>query len=302
LDLDAALAALQRRELIRPAREELPGEAGYRFAHILVRDVAYGLLPKAMRAELHEAYAGWLEPRAGGAHGELVGYHLEQAHRCHAEVRPRATGERRALATRAAGHLGTAGRGAVAHGDLPAGVNLLERASALLPEDEPARGALLPELGIALVQLGRLADADRLLTGAARRAAATRDRLAQAHAFTARFFARVQVDSDTAAAELEGRFRALHETFAGVGDDLGLSRLYRAEALVHWVAGQAGKAEASWMRALRHARRAGDEHGRADALCWIASAARSGPAPVPRRSRAAGRSSSSSTTTGCRRR
>jgi class 3 adenylate cyclase/tetratricopeptide (TPR) repeat protein len=279
--LDDALAALQRRELIRPAREELPGEAGYRFSHILVRDVAYGLLPKATRAELHEAYAGWLEPRAGGAHGELVGYHLEQAHRCHAEVRPRAVAERRTLGTRAAGHLGTAGRGALAHGDLPAGVNLLERATALLPDDEPARGAMLPELGIALVQLGRLRDADRLLTDAARRATATHDALSESHAVTARFFARVQVDSEAASGELDGRFATLRETFTVAGDELGLSRLYRAEALVHWLAGQSAKAEAAWMRATRHARRAGDEHGGADALVWLASAAHSGPTPVP---------------------
>src|SRR5205814_5556844 len=33
-------------------------------------------------------------------------------------------------------------------GDLPGGVNLLKRAISLLPDDEPARGAMLPELGI----------------------------------------------------------------------------------------------------------------------------------------------------------
>jgi ATP/maltotriose-dependent transcriptional regulator MalT len=105
--------------------------------------------------------------------------------------------------------------------------------------------------------------------------------VAEAHALTARFFARVQVESGAAAAELDGRFAALHESFAAADDDLGLSRLYRAEALVHWLAGQATKAEAAWARAVHHARRAGDDQGRADALCWLASAAREGPMPVP---------------------
>ena len=38
--LDESLAALGRRQLVRPGRGELPGEAGYHFSHILVRDVA----------------------------------------------------------------------------------------------------------------------------------------------------------------------------------------------------------------------------------------------------------------------
>src|SRR5436190_4662079 len=42
-DLDRSLAALVGRELVRPSPPELPGEVGYRFAHTLVRDVAYGL-------------------------------------------------------------------------------------------------------------------------------------------------------------------------------------------------------------------------------------------------------------------
>ncbi len=106
--LDAALAHLAGLHLIRPGPGELPGEAGYRFAHVLVRDVAYDLLPKAERADLHERYAAWLDARAGPRFAELVGYHLEQAHRWRAELRPSATDERRPLAV--------AGRGAPGRG------------------------------------------------------------------------------------------------------------------------------------------------------------------------------------------
>jgi hypothetical protein len=49
---------------------------------------------------------------------------------------------------------------------------------------------------------------------------------------------------------------------------------------VHWLAAQSKQAEAAWVRAVAHARRAGDEQGRADAMCWLASAAREGPTPV----------------------
>ena len=146
-------------QLIRPGAGELPGEAGYRFVHILVRDVVYELLPKASRAELHERYASWLDERAGPRYAELVGYHLEQAHRWHSELRPSATAERRALAIAAVDRLTAAGQAALQRGDLPAGVNLLERTAALLPPDDPARAPLLPELALALVQLGRLPEA-----------------------------------------------------------------------------------------------------------------------------------------------
>ena len=76
------LAALVRRELIRPERAQFAGEDGFRFRHLLIRDAAYDALPKAVRAELHEGFAAWLE-----RHGELVeldeilGFHLEQAAR-----------------------------------------------------------------------------------------------------------------------------------------------------------------------------------------------------------------------------
>ena len=84
------LAALVRRELIRPEKAQFPGEDGFRFRHSLIRDVAYDALPKATRAELHERFAAWLE-----GHGstlveldEVLGYHLEQAYRYRIELGP----------------------------------------------------------------------------------------------------------------------------------------------------------------------------------------------------------------------
>src|SRR5215207_2738192 len=277
--LDAGLAALVRRQLIRQSEAELPGEVGYRFGHALVRDVAYELLAKTMRADLHEAYATWLEHQVDG-YAEIVGYHLEQAHRCHAELHPGADAERRPLARRAATRLGTAGRAAVDRGDLPGGVNLLRRATTLQPDDEPARRMLVPELGIALVQLGRLSQADDVLTAAAGRAGADNEKVAEAHALIARFFARVQVDSKAAATELNERFEAFEDAFANAGDELGLTRLWRARALVHWIAGHSTQAESAWERAVTYARRAGDEQGRTEAMAWLASAACEGPTPV----------------------
>ena len=87
---------------------------GFRFHHVLVRDVAYASLPKTERAQLHERLADWLdewhEP------DELVGYHLEQAYRLRAEL-GRIDGRARRLATDAGGRLGAAGIEAWKRGD-----------------------------------------------------------------------------------------------------------------------------------------------------------------------------------------
>jgi predicted ATPase len=59
--VDAHLAALVRKELIRPDEPIFEGDEAYRFRHLLIRDAAYDALPKGQRAELHAAFAGWLE-------------------------------------------------------------------------------------------------------------------------------------------------------------------------------------------------------------------------------------------------
>ena len=82
------LAALVRKELIRPDRPQLAGEDGFRFRHLLIRDAAYDALPKATRAELHERFATWLEEHGAEVVelDEILGYHLEQACSYRAEL------------------------------------------------------------------------------------------------------------------------------------------------------------------------------------------------------------------------
>src|SRR5204862_4438893 len=82
------LAALVRRDLVRPDWPMLPGEDAYRFRHLLIRDAAYDALPKATRADLHRRFATWLAVHGAGLVelDEILGYHLEQAARCLAEL------------------------------------------------------------------------------------------------------------------------------------------------------------------------------------------------------------------------
>jgi class 3 adenylate cyclase/tetratricopeptide (TPR) repeat protein len=80
-DVDANLAALERRDIVRPRTgSAVTGEREYAFKHILIRDVAYNQLPKRRRAVLHRRFADWTEALPGeDEFVEIVAYHLEQA-------------------------------------------------------------------------------------------------------------------------------------------------------------------------------------------------------------------------------
>jgi tetratricopeptide (TPR) repeat protein len=80
---------LESRDLVRPREStSLAGEPEFAFKHILIRDVAYGQLPKGRRAALHVRFADWTIalPRAEEDFVEIPAYHLEQACRLAREV------------------------------------------------------------------------------------------------------------------------------------------------------------------------------------------------------------------------
>src|SRR5919197_2395660 len=123
------LAALVRKELIAPEKPVIPGDDGFRFRHLLIRDAAYDALPKRARADLHARFAGWLEEHGAALVelDELLGYHLEQAVRYREEL-----GEPADEAVAASGRerLTAAGRRALQRLDFQAAGHLLDRAAA----------------------------------------------------------------------------------------------------------------------------------------------------------------------------
>ena len=75
--IEPAIEQLIERELVRPARR---GELTFR--HILIRDIADGMLPRSERARLHAAAGRWLESTATGREdelAELVAFHYREA-------------------------------------------------------------------------------------------------------------------------------------------------------------------------------------------------------------------------------
>jgi class 3 adenylate cyclase/tetratricopeptide (TPR) repeat protein len=66
IDLAEALTALQEKDLVIPsAGSRLAGEHEYAFKHALIRDVAYGTLPKSVRARKHAEVGRFIEERSG---------------------------------------------------------------------------------------------------------------------------------------------------------------------------------------------------------------------------------------------
>jgi len=78
-----ALHALERKEFTRrDRRSSIAGQTQYAFLHALVRDVAYGQIPRAERAEKHRMAAEWLASLAGDRsedHAEMLAHHYREA-------------------------------------------------------------------------------------------------------------------------------------------------------------------------------------------------------------------------------
>ncbi len=77
----AALHALDRKGFVRRQRQSsVEHEVEYAFGHALVRDVAYGQIPRADRAAKHRAVAAWIESLGRTQdHSEMIVHHCEAA-------------------------------------------------------------------------------------------------------------------------------------------------------------------------------------------------------------------------------
>jgi class 3 adenylate cyclase len=279
----ARLAALVRRELLRPAPSRLPGDQGLQFRHLLLRDATYDAIPKQARAELHERFAVWIERMAGPRLREIeeiVGYHLEQAWRYRVELGIVDARNQR-LAAAAARRLGAAGRRALGRGDLPAASKLLERAVGLLPAGDPGGQELLVELADVLVSTGEFPRAEALLDQVAAAAADHGDERLAAHARVGRLRMEVGVASDLDAAAVQTQTRRAIATLAEFEDQRGLAKAWGLLAALGFLRCRIAEAEAAAGQAMAHARLARDDPAEAWARGLLAQSAFWGPVPAP---------------------
>jgi hypothetical protein len=238
----------------------------------LIRDATYDALPKAVRAELHERFVGWLE-RAGEdllEFDEIAGWHLEQAVRYQREL-GRAVNA--ALAARAARHLYAAARKASIRADEVASRNLLERALALAPVGETLHARIAIALADSDVQVD-MTRVDQLLT------TAESDPEVASHAAVVRLQWLQHARPREAAATVEATLPGLIAQFEADGDDLGLAKAHFVAMGVSWAAAQAVPAGEQAKLVARHARRAGEEGLRVRALSHIVPTLIHGPTHV----------------------
>ena len=272
------LMRLVRKELVRPERPAFADEDAFRFRHVLIRDVAYEALTMARRADLHERFAMWLERRAGhrlAEYAELVGFHLEQAYRYLDQLG--LAQSRTDLARTAAGHLLDSGRRAATRGDLPAAINLLERAAALLPPDDPTGIDAQLELSTALISSGALSRADEILSAALAAARSIGDERLQAHAQLRRLQHEFQAAAEQDDQHGRARAEELVRVFERLDDATGLARGWQELGKVLMWTGRCEESVSALEQAIVWAERAGAAMERQRAVGWLPWPLISGP-------------------------
>jgi class 3 adenylate cyclase/tetratricopeptide (TPR) repeat protein len=278
------LQALARKRFIESAATA-EGEVLFRFHHHLVRETVYGGLLKRARARLHVDFVRWAD-QVNAERGralefeEILGYHLEQAHRYLGELGP-LDEQGVAIGIDAAHRLTGAARRAFARGDMHAAVNLYRRSTALLPADHAQRLALLPELGETLMELGDFADARAVLDEAATTAEQVGNLRVRASARIVRMLVRLYSaepgDWSSMALQVAEETIPILER-EGAHDEL--ANAWRLSGQVHGIALRYRQIVVAIEKSIAHARLAGDARMVARAGLALSTTALYGPTPV----------------------
>jgi class 3 adenylate cyclase/tetratricopeptide (TPR) repeat protein len=157
--VEESLHRLERKEFVRrERRSSVATETEYAFRHVLVRDVAYGQVPRGVRAEKHRLVAEWIEGLSTDREdrAEMLAHHylsaLEFARAAGQDVEP-ITGRARVALREAGDH-------AYGLNAFAAAAAFYREAAELWPGDDPGRGQLLLRYGRTLF----LADPASVLT------------------------------------------------------------------------------------------------------------------------------------------
>jgi class 3 adenylate cyclase/tetratricopeptide (TPR) repeat protein len=275
--VSALLQGLVRKRLVRPERSTFPGEDAFRFGHILIRDAAYGAIPKQSRADLHERFADWLDA-SGSPYDEMIGYHLEQAYGYRAELGP-IDEPLRLLGNRAGLRLEQAGQRTTARGDPASALNLFERACSLL-SDSPRRLSASVELADVTRIVGDLDKARALLSETIEQAKLRGDKRNEWLAKLEYASLSQVIAPEEWMPRLKATAERAREVFEAVGDDLGLARAWNVLSYSLWNGGHYDEAARHYRRSLAHARRAGNERQELIALSGLLGSMYFGSTPV----------------------
>ena len=140
-EAEPLLRELRRKGFIRrQLRSSVAGESEYAFAHVLVRDVAYGQIPRGERSRRHRLVAEWIQSLARPSdNAEMLAHHWRSAH----DLARAAGSDHGDLAERARLALRDAGDRASALNAHAAAERYYAAALELWPPDDPTRADLL---------------------------------------------------------------------------------------------------------------------------------------------------------------
>ena len=278
--LAGALDRLVTRDLIALEQVSSRGRT-YAFRHILIRDVAEAGASKRVRALDHELIGREFERRAGERLAEvheIVGYHLETAYRYRAEL-GLPLEDLETLAESAAAHLFAAGVRAFARADAAA-VSLFGRALDLTPVGSPHSPERWRFRGLALLDGGRVSDAEEAFASGLAAAEAIEDergvwriRVEQADLWN---HARPE---SFGGAQLETVARTAIAALRTESDTAGLARAERLLGDALMLGGRQEEAATAFESARAHALEVGDEREAEESL---SSGAVIGQVPVER--------------------
>ena len=135
------LHALERKEFVQRSRTSSVGsESEYAFRHVLIRDVAYGQIPRAARSQKHQRAAAWIESLGRPEEqAEMLAHHYLQA----LELAEAAGLDAAELDEPARHALRDAGDRAASLYASDAAERFYDAALRLWPEDDPERAQLL---------------------------------------------------------------------------------------------------------------------------------------------------------------
>jgi class 3 adenylate cyclase/tetratricopeptide (TPR) repeat protein len=151
------LHVLEQKQFVQRARRSsVDGETEFAFKHLLVRDVAYGQIPRAERAEKHLRAAAWIESLGRVEdHAEMVAHHYSNA----LELARAGRADTGSFAQRALAAFREAADRATALRAHEQAERYYDEALALVPPDDPARFELVFRRGRArFMRTGEAAD------------------------------------------------------------------------------------------------------------------------------------------------
>jgi predicted ATPase/class 3 adenylate cyclase len=266
-ELQEYLHGLERKQFVGRDRDSsLAGEPQYAFAHVLVRDVAYGQIPRAARARKHAQAAGWIESLGRTAdQAEMLADHYLSA----LELGRAASQDTTALAAPARAALRAAGDRAFTLNAFTPAARYYRAALAVWPQGtQEQRAGLLRLLGIMLYMAGDLEQAETVVSEGAKAAAAAGLSALQARIgiLLAEIHTLQGGPSAAALAECEAAIAVLDSE----SDLEGLAEAWTLAGRLRFGLGDSPAAEQALERAIAYARQCANHRAESLAASWLA--------------------------------